>query len=68
MCSYDGVSARVLAGGSSRRMGKPNKLLTNMNGSPMASHVVKIASSSSAKETIVVTGYQSELLRNALSQ
>ena len=68
MVSCNGVSAIVLAAGSSKRMGKTNKLLATINGFPMATWAVKVATSSSAKETIVVTGCQSDLVRESLSK
>jgi molybdenum cofactor cytidylyltransferase len=49
-------------------MGKTNKLLSSLNGKPMVAQSVNIAIKSSAIETIVVTGYQSDQVRGALSE
>ena len=61
------VSAVVLAGGASKRMGHRNKLLADFNGAPLVYRVVETALRSDAAEVIVVTGHEADLLRQALS-
>ena len=61
------VSAVVLAGGASRRMGEKNKLLAEVNGEALVRRTVETAIGSDAAEVIVVTGHQADLLREALS-
>jgi len=61
------VSAVVLAAGRSTRMGGPNKLLAELNGKKLVRIVTEQALASKAKEVIVVTGHQAELVENALA-
>lgn len=61
------VSAVVLAGGASKRMGLTNKLLAEVNGAPMVYRSVRAALQSDAAEVIVVTGHEADLVREALS-
>jgi len=61
------VSAVVLAGGISKRMGKPNKLLVKVNGSTLVNRTVGIAVRSNVEEIIVVTGYEPNLVQKSLS-
>lgn len=67
MANSFNVTAIVLAGGTSKRMGKTNKLLTELNGTPLVRRVVKLAIASKVIETIVVTGFESEKVCKALS-
>jgi len=61
------VAALVLAGGQSRRMGGPNKLLAEIAGKPLVRRVVEQALASRAKPVIVVTGHQREKVEAALA-
>lgn len=61
------VSAIVLAGGSSRRMGEENKLLAHWQGRPLIRHVVDTALSCQASDVIVVTGHDAGCVRDALA-
>jgi len=60
------VSAVVLAAGRSTRMGGPNKLLAELNGQKLVRIVTQQALASKAKDVIVVTGHQAELVEKAL--
>ena len=62
------VSAIILAGGVSRRMNKKNKLIADVNGTPMVNQTVNSVKKSNAIETIVVTGHESELIQKVLSK
>ena len=61
------VSAIVLAGGASKRMGKENKLLAEVNGTASICRVAAAALESDAAEVIVVTGHEADLVRGVLS-
>ncbi len=61
------VAAVVLAGGSSRRMGGPNKLVAELDGKPILAHVVAAALASRAGPVIVVTGNRDHEARTALA-
>ncbi len=61
------VSAVVLAAGRSTRMGGPNKLLAELNGQKLVRIVIEQALASKAKDVIVVTGHQAELVEKALA-
>jgi molybdenum cofactor cytidylyltransferase len=61
------TAAIILAAGSSRRMGKANKLLAPYRGEPMIAQVVRAALASKADPVIVVTGHEQEQVRAALS-
>lgn len=61
------VSAVVLAGGASKRMGKANKLLAEVDGTPLVHRAVETAILSDTAEVIVVTGHEADLVRQALS-
>lgn len=60
------VTAIILAGGTSRRMGAVNKLLIEWRGKPVICHVACTALASTAGQTIVVTGHQDEAIAQAL--
>lgn len=62
-----GVSAVVLAAGSSRRMGNDNKLLSLWQGKPLLRHVVETALASQVDEVVVVTGHDAANVRQVLS-
>jgi molybdenum cofactor cytidylyltransferase len=57
----------VLAAGASRRMGRVNKLLAEIDGVPMIYRAVETALRSNAAEVVVVSGHQADPLRRALS-
>ena len=60
------IAALVLAAGQSRRMGKANKLLADIDGTPMVQRIVDAALASKADRVVVVTGHEGELVRAAL--
>ena len=62
------VIALILAAGSSTRMGAKNKLLANVIGKPMITHVVDAIRQSMVNSVVVVTGYEREQIENVLSQ
>jgi len=61
------VAAVVLAAGQSRRMGGVNKLLAELDGTPLIVRTVDAALASRAAPIIVVTGHERERVRAALS-
>ncbi len=61
------VYALVLAAGRSSRMGGPNKLLALFADKPLVRLTAEKASASRVAGTVVVTGYQDERVRAALS-
>ncbi len=61
------IAAVVLAAGQSRRMGKRNKLLSDLDGTVMIARVVAHALASRADPVIVVTGHEAEAVRQALA-
>jgi molybdenum cofactor cytidylyltransferase len=61
------IAALVLAAGSSRRMGKVNKLLQPIGGAPMVARVVAAALASRTAPIVVVVGHEAEKVRAALS-
>ena len=60
------VSSIILAAGSSKRMGKPNKLLLPINGEAIIRIVVKEYLKISNFGVYVVLGFQSNLIQNQL--
>ena len=62
------VIALILAAGSSTRMGAKNKLLANVIGKPMITHVVDAIRQSMVNSVVVVTGYERDQIENVLSQ
>jgi molybdenum cofactor cytidylyltransferase len=60
------VAALVLAAGQSRRMGERNKLLAEVDGRAMVTHIVDALLGSRAAPVIVVTGHEAERVRAAL--
>ena len=61
------TAAIILAAGSSRRMGRDNKLLLPYRNAPLVTHAVEAALASRADPVIVVTGHEQEAVRAALS-
>lgn len=61
-----GITAVVLAGGASRRMGAVNKLLSPVGGQPMLRHVLAAVSASRVDDVVVVTGFDAEGVRTCL--
>ncbi len=60
------INALVLAGGQSRRMGKRNKLLMDIDGRPMVEHVVAALRAAGVEDVVVVTGHQRERIESVL--
>lgn len=60
------VTAIVLAAGLSRRMGKANKLLQEIDGRPMIRRVVQQVLEAPFEQVIVVLGYEWEAVDQAL--
>ena len=61
------VAALVLAAGRSKRMGR-NKLLTPVEGGPLALRAIDAALASQAGPVIVVLGHESERVRSAIGE
>jgi molybdenum cofactor cytidylyltransferase len=61
------IGAVVLAAGRSRRMGKVNKLLAEIDGKPMVVHAVEAAIASTADPVVVVLGHEAHKVRDILS-
>jgi molybdenum cofactor cytidylyltransferase len=60
------VAAVILAAGQSRRMGRTNKLLADVDGLPMVRRVAENVLATSARPVIVVTGHQADKVKAAL--
>jgi molybdenum cofactor cytidylyltransferase len=60
------IDAIILAAGQSRRMGRINKLLAEIDGTPMVVRVVDAVRQSQARNIIVVTGHEAERVRAVL--
>jgi len=60
------VGALILAAGSSRRMGTQNKLLADVAGKPLVSHIADAIAAADVASVTVVTGYEAELVKSAL--
>ncbi len=61
------IAAILLAAGRSTRMGGSNKLLAELQGKKLVRIAAEQALASKAKQVIVVTGHQAELVEQALS-
>jgi len=61
------VTAILLAAGSSRRMGSPNKLLLPWNGKPLIAATAGNILAAGVGELILVTGHEAEAITAALS-
>jgi molybdenum cofactor cytidylyltransferase len=64
--THRNIVAIILGAGQSRRMGSVNKLLADIDGRPMVSHVVAAAQKSKVHRILVVTGYEQDRLQTAL--
>jgi molybdenum cofactor cytidylyltransferase len=62
------IAALLLAAGQSRRMGGPNKLLAEINGTPMVAHVARRLLASRARPIIAVLGNQADAVDTALGK
>ncbi|KKJ77280.1 hypothetical protein WH95_09655 [Kiloniella litopenaei] len=60
------ITAILLAAGQSRRMGPKNKLLQEWHGKPLVKWVADNIGESQVDHTIVVTGYEADLVRESL--
>ena len=61
------ISAVILGAGQSRRMGSVNKLISEIEGRSMISHIADAAEKSNVDRVFVVTGHEDEEIRRALS-
>ena len=61
------IAGLVLAAGQSRRMGPINKLLAEIEGTPMVVRVVDAALESQAAPVVVVVGHEADKVRAALA-
>ncbi len=62
------VAAVVLAAGQSRRMGRINKLLAEIDGAPMIVRTVETVMASGANPIVVATGHQADRVRAAIGE
>ena len=62
------ISAILLAAGQSKRMNGENKLTKKIQGVPLIKYSVKNILESSIDELIIITGYQSEVLKEVIGQ
>lgn len=60
------IAALILAAGRSTRFGATNKLLEDLDGTPIVRHVVRAALQSRARPVVVVTGHEGERVSAAL--
>jgi molybdenum cofactor cytidylyltransferase len=61
------VAALVLAAGQSRRMGRTNKLLAEVDGVPMVARVARAVTESKAEPVVVVLGHEGDQVRECLA-
>ncbi|MEQ8586252.1 MAG: molybdopterin-binding/glycosyltransferase family 2 protein [Thalassobaculaceae bacterium] len=61
------IAALLLAAGQSRRMGKENKLLAEIDGKPMVRHMAEAVGASKASSLTVVLGHEADAVRAALA-
>ena len=61
------IAAIVLAAGQSRRMGRSNKLLAEIDGMSMVRRTVRNIAASSVVDTVVVTGHERERVLESLT-
>ena len=62
------IGALLLAAGQSRRMGGPNKLLAEVDGTPMVAYVARRLLASRARPIIAVLGNQANAVDSALGK
>ena len=62
------IAALVLAAGQSRRMGRVNKLLAEIDGTPMVARVIDAVAASQATPIVVVTGHEAARVRTTLGK
>lgn len=62
------IGALLLAAGRSRRMGGPNKLLAEVDGTPMVAHVARRLLASRARPIVAVLGNQADEVEAALGK
>jgi molybdenum cofactor cytidylyltransferase len=60
------IAALVLAAGQSRRMGRTNKLLAEVDGVPMVARVSRAVAESKSEPVVVVLGHEAERVRDCL--
>ena len=60
------ISATILAAGSSRRMGKSNKLLLLINNEPIIQSVCRTVLETKLNPIIVVTGYENRKIEKVI--
>ncbi|MGB0632246.1 MAG: NTP transferase domain-containing protein [Alphaproteobacteria bacterium] len=61
------IGGVLLAAGQSRRMGRANKMLVEVDGAPMVVHAARAILASNVSPVVVVLGHQPEQVENALS-
>lgn len=61
------VGGVLLAAGQSRRMGRANKMLVEVDGAPMVVHAARALLSSGAYPVVVVLGHEPEAVQEALA-
>lgn len=65
---YHRVTAVLLAGGSSKRFGRDNKLFADRSGSPLLSHALDNLVNSEVRRLIVVLGYDAQGVKQLCSE
>lgn len=60
------IGAVVLAAGRSSRMGSPNKLLCELEGAPLITHMIDALLATEVRPIVVVTGHEELAVRQAL--
>ena len=60
------IASVILAAGHSRRFGAANKLLAEIDGKAMVTHVVETALAAALGPVIVVTGHEADDIRATL--
>lgn len=61
------IAAIILAAGQSRRMGAVNKLLTEIDGEPLITRIVRAVVESKAGPIVLVTGHEADRVRAAVA-
>jgi molybdenum cofactor cytidylyltransferase len=65
--SRKSIGGLLLAAGQSRRMGRTNKMLVEVDGAPMVVHAARALLSSGASPVVVVLGHEPEAVENVLT-